>query len=172
MTLRLVFVAPMVALTLAIPAFAAGTHGSSHSGTTAAATGQPGKAEDATRVIEVTMTDNAFSIPSLEVAEGETVRFVIRNEGEFLHEFNIATSDMHGKHQEEMMAMMAASDDMTAASMAGEHDDPNSILLDPGMSSEMIWKFGQAANLEFACNVPGHYQSGMVGPVSVGNGKS
>ena len=29
----------------------------------------------------------------------------------------------------------------------------------------MIFKFTKAAELEFACNVPGHYESGMVGNV-------
>jgi uncharacterized cupredoxin-like copper-binding protein len=46
-----------------------------------------------------------------------------------------------------------------------EHDDPNSVLLEPGMSGEVIWKFTQASDIEFACNVPGHYNSGMIGLV-------
>ena len=44
-----------------------------------------------------------------------------------------------------------------------EHDDPNSILLEPGNSDEIIWKFTEATELEFACNIPGHYNAGMVG---------
>ena len=44
-----------------------------------------------------------------------------------------------------------------------EHDDPNSILLEPGKSDEIIWKFTQATELAFACNVPGQYDAGMVG---------
>ena len=44
-----------------------------------------------------------------------------------------------------------------------EHDDPNSILLEPGKSDEIIWKFTNATEMEFACNVPGHYDAGMVG---------
>jgi uncharacterized cupredoxin-like copper-binding protein len=47
------------------------------------------------------------------------------------------------------------------------HDDPNSILLEPGQSGEVIWKFAASGSLEFACNLPGHYESGMVGKISI-----
>ena len=45
------------------------------------------------------------------------------------------------------------------------HDDPNSVLVEPGAVGELIWTFSSATELEFACNVPGHYQAGMFGPV-------
>jgi len=154
---------PVTILTalFALPAFAAGEGGHSHSAD--AMMGTPGDPADAARTVEVVMTDNAFSVPSLEVKEGETIRFVLRNDGEFLHEFNIATAHMHEEHQEEMMHMMEHSAEMTAASMEADHHDANSILLDPGQTGELTWTFGKAMELEFACNVPGHYQSGMVG---------
>ena len=46
-----------------------------------------------------------------------------------------------------------------------EHNDPNSVLLEPKETAEVIWKFSDDAELEFACNVPGHYASGMMGEV-------
>jgi uncharacterized cupredoxin-like copper-binding protein len=48
-----------------------------------------------------------------------------------------------------------------------KHDDPNSVLLEPGQRQEVIWKFSDNSNIEFACNVPGHYQAGMYGDVKV-----
>lgn len=60
---------------------------------------------------------------------------------------------MHAEHQEEMMIMPMA------------HDDPNSVLVEPGHTAELVWTFPQSAKLEFACKVPGHYESGMVGPI-------
>lgn len=48
-----------------------------------------------------------------------------------------------------------------------EHNDPNSVLIEPGATKELIWTFTKSAGLEFACNVPGHYQSGMVGQFEV-----
>jgi uncharacterized cupredoxin-like copper-binding protein len=47
-----------------------------------------------------------------------------------------------------------------------KHDDPNSVLLEPGESKEIVWTFPEKADVEFACNVPGHYQSGMYGDVN------
>ena len=41
------------------------------------------------------------------------------------------------------------------------------VLLEPGQSGEIIWRFPDLATLEFACNVPGHYQSGMVGRIQL-----
>ena len=48
-----------------------------------------------------------------------------------------------------------------------EHDDPNSVLLEPGKSGEIVWKFSKAGTFEIACNVPGHYDAGMVGELTV-----
>jgi uncharacterized cupredoxin-like copper-binding protein len=45
------------------------------------------------------------------------------------------------------------------------HDDPNAVLVNPGQTEEMVFKFTKATELEFACNIPGHYESGMVGNV-------
>ena len=48
-----------------------------------------------------------------------------------------------------------------------DHKDANSILVEPGKTGELVWTFGEATALEFACNVPGHYEAGMVGKISV-----
>ena len=68
--------------------------------------GAPGKATNATRTINVVMHDNYYEPENISVKEGETVRFLIRNAGEFVHEFNIATGPMHVAHQPEMMMMV------------------------------------------------------------------
>lgn len=51
--------------------------------------------------------------------------------------------------------------------VASEHDNPNSVLVGPGAREELVWTFFEATDLELACNVPGHYQSGMVSKVTV-----
>lgn len=153
----------------------AGVEGHSGTGGKAEAHGTAGKAEDVTTTIEVTMYDNYYEPETIVVTEGETVRFVIKNVGEFVHEFNIATPEMHKAHAPEMMMMMEhgvlepdrinqeAAKAMQASMGHGMHDDPNSVLLEPGQTGEVIWKFPEHAEIEFACNVPGHYDSGMVG---------
>ena len=161
-----------------VAAFAAGSHDGGHG---AAPTGTPGKASAASRTIEVTLHDNYYEPETIEVKAGETVRFRIRNAGEFVHEFNIGTAEMHASHQDEMMMMMehgvlmpdhvdmAAAKAMQASMGHGMHDEPNSVLLEPGKSGEIVWTFPKDADvaIEFACNVPGHYQSGMVGSVAI-----
>ena len=42
------------------------------------------------------------------------------------------------------------------------HSHANSLLLEPNKSGEIIWKFTNSIKLEAACNIPGHYESGMV----------
>lgn len=50
-----------------------------------------------------------------------------------------------------------------ASSAAMGHDDPNAVMVQPGETKELIWRFERAGELQFACNVPGHYESGMIG---------
>ena len=144
--------------------------------------GQPAPAASATRTVQVEMTDIAFSPTSLEVKAGETVRFVLVNKGQLLHEFNLGNAAMHAAHQKEMLDMQQSGmltptgkGGMDHAAMGHgsmdmpgmQHDDPNSVLVEPGKTAELTWTFTRADNLEFACNVPGHYQAGMVGKVKV-----
>lgn len=146
--------------------------------------GQPAAAASATRTVNIEMTDLAFSPKTLEVKAGETVRFVLVNKGQLLHEFNLGDAAMHAEHQKEMLKMQQSGAMTTTGMdhagmdhgamgqgsmpMAGmTHDDPNSVLVEPGKTAELTWTFSGTRDLEFACNVPGHYQAGMVGTLKV-----
>ena len=158
-------------------ALAAGKHSGGHGH--GAKFGEPGKASEITRTVTVMMTDNRYEPEEIDVKMGETIRFVIKNQGEFVHEFNIGTAKMHKDHQAEMMLMVEHGvlepDKINYAQMkmdmgggkTMEHDDPNSALLEPKKFSEIIWKFDTRTKLEFACNIPGHYESGMVGKFKI-----
>lgn len=61
--------------------------------------GQPGTAAEVTRTVEVKMGDIFFASKNINVKPGETVRFVLRNEGSLLHEFNIGNAAAHAAHQ-------------------------------------------------------------------------
>ena len=142
--------------------------------------GQPASADKATRTVEVVMQDMSFSPKSLDVKAGETVHFVLVNKGQLLHEFNLGDAAMHAEHQKQMMQMQSGGM-MSATGMGkmdhsamghGEmggmkHDDPNSVLVEPGKTAELTWTFSKATGLEFACNIPGHYPAGMVGKINV-----
>jgi len=156
-------------------AHAAGSHGHGKN----AATGQPGDPAKASRTIEVQMFDNYYEPESLSIKEGETVRFIVHNKGALVHEFNIATAEMHVAHQPEMMMMVEhgvlkgdridhdAAKAMQASMGHGMHEEPNSVLLEPGKSGEIVWTFPKHAELQFACNVPGHYDAGMQGDIKL-----
>jgi uncharacterized cupredoxin-like copper-binding protein len=136
------------------------------------AVGEKGDPANARRTLRVTMTDNKYEPKSIAVQAGETVRFTVENKGEFVHEFNIGTAEMHKNHQAEMMKMMQSgaleSDHIVHAKMgAMMHDDANAVLLEPGQTGEIIWKFGASGEIQFACNVPGHYDDGMHGRLNV-----
>ncbi|MDR6715204.1 putative cupredoxin-like copper-binding protein [Pseudomonas hunanensis] len=139
--------------------------------------GEPAPAAKATRTVEVVLKDIAFEPSSLQVKAGETVRFVLINQGQLPHEFNLGDKAMHVAHQKEMLAMQGkiftAGDQhegMDHSQMGhGEHahDAGNTVLLQPGKRGELTWTFRTSAPIEFACNVPGHYQAGMVGPLTI-----
>ncbi|TNF79802.1 copper-binding protein [Pseudomonas sp. ICMP22404] len=143
--------------------------------------GQPAPAAKASRTIDVVMGDMTFDQRTLDVKAGETVRFVLINKGQLLHEFNLGDAAMHAEHQQEMLKMQQSGQLMPTGmghgsmyhgsmdhDMAGmNHDDPNSVLVEPGKTAELTWTFSKATRLEFACNIPGHYQAGMKGDLTV-----
>jgi uncharacterized cupredoxin-like copper-binding protein len=166
-----------IALSIGGISFAMASAG--HGTTKEISIGQAGEAAHVSRTIEVNLEDNFFTPEMIEVSKNQTVRFVIKNTGEFVHEFNIGTVAMHASHQKEMMMMVdhgmlevdKINRDMKMDMGEGvmmSHDDPNSVLLEPGETAEIIWQFPESAELEFACNVPGHYESGMMGEITVG----
>lgn len=139
--------------------------------------GEPAPAAKASRTVEVVLKDIAFEPGNLQVKAGETVRFVLINEGNLPHEFNLGDKAMHAQHQKEMIAMQGK---LFTAGMSHEgmghgqmdhgahgHDAGNTVLLQPGQRAELTWTFRQSAPIEFACNVPGHYQAGMVGALTI-----
>jgi uncharacterized cupredoxin-like copper-binding protein len=138
--------------------------------------GQPASAAKASRSVEVVMGDMSFTPKTIDIKAGETVRFVLVNKGQLLHEFNLGDAAMHARHQQQMLQMQQSgmltptgvkAMDHGAMGHDMKHDDPNSVLVEPGKTAELTWTFNKATNLEFACNIPGHYQAGMVGKLTV-----
>ena len=141
--------------------------------------GSKGNESDITRTIKVVMYDNYYEPSSFQINAGETIKFEIENAGELVHEFNIANKMMHMKHQPEMEKMVdneilfADSIDknkmkkMAKIDKSMGHSHSNSVLLEPKQKGNIIWRFDNAVNIEVACNVPGHYQAGMIAKVNI-----
>lgn len=157
MTRLTILTAALVALSA--PLHAAGNHDGGHDGEMAI--GQPGDPSQVDRTVEVSMveTEDAemlFEPRDLSFEAGETVRFVITNTGMLEHEFVLDTTEEIAEHKE----MMERFPEM-------EHDDPNALRLKPGESGEIVWTFADDGTFEYACLIPGHYESGMHGPLVV-----
>lgn len=118
--------------------------------------GGPGKASDVKRVVQVEARNPAFNVKQIQVRAGETIKFVVTNKSTIAHEFAIASSKEHEGHR----AMMRDMPDMV-------HEEPNVVTIKPGETKELIWKFGNDTDLEFACNIPGHAEQGMIGKFRV-----
>ncbi len=139
--------------------------------------GEKGDPSKVDRTINIKMYDNYYEPNSIKVKKGETIKFIVKNLGEMVHEYNIATKEMHLKHQPEMLRLvesgilkidkidMVKMKEMSKKDHSLSHSHSNSVIVEPNDTKEIIWKFTQNTNLEMACNVPGHYQTGMIGKI-------
>ena len=97
-----------------------------------------------------------FSPASVSAKKGETIRFVLKNEGKLKHEMVLGTIEELKEHA----ALMVKFPQM-------EHSDPNQASVEPGKTGELIWQFTKAGTFDFACLQAGHYEAGMKGQVVV-----
>lgn len=102
------------------------------------------------RVIHIDMTDALkFDPPTVQVAAGESVRFVLTNSGTVVHEFQVGPADK------------VAADDVDGVIVV-EKDE-----LDSGSTRAVDYTFVTTGAFAFACHEPGHYEAGMKGVVDI-----
>jgi uncharacterized cupredoxin-like copper-binding protein len=119
--------------------------------------GIAGTAAQVRRTVTVRMTDAMrFEPAHLNVRQGDTLRLVLVNSGQMLHEFVLGTPQELAAHAE----LMKKFPNM-------EHDAPYMAHVPAGQRGEIIWTFNRAGTFQFACLLPGHYEAGMVGTVKV-----
>ena len=158
-------VAFVAAMLLALPAVAL-AHGESSPRKDAAldpskaeqqSFGRAGDPKGAKRTVTITMADTMrYSPATLSVKQGETVHFVVRNDGKLLHEMVLGTPEELAQHAE----LMRKFPDM-------EHDEPHMVHVQPGHTETMVWQFNRPGEFRFACLVPGHFEAGMTGKITV-----
>jgi uncharacterized cupredoxin-like copper-binding protein len=119
-----------------------------------------GRAADATkakRTVRVEMVDQMRFLPAhITVKRGEIVRFVPVNKGQVLHEMVLGTMDELKKHAELMRKHPGM-----------EHDELHMAHVAPGKQGEIGWQFTNTGEFFYGCLIPGHFEAGMVGKVSV-----
>ena len=137
--------------------------------------GEKGDPNKIDRVVSIKMYDNYYEPNVVKIKKGETIKFIIENLGELVHEYNIGTKEMHIKHQPEMQKLIdheiilgdkidrIKMKKMSKMDHSLGHSHANSVMLEPKKTGELIWKFSKDIKLEMACNIPGHYETGMVG---------
>ncbi len=118
---------------------------------------------DTARTVEVEMADNEFSPDQVEVAAGETVRFVFTNEGEATHDAVIGDEAAQMEHEGEMRTAESDGDGMGTMGHGGSEDadDEGAITVEPGSTGELMHTFSAGDEVLIGCHEPGHYDAGM-----------
>jgi uncharacterized cupredoxin-like copper-binding protein len=118
--------------------------------------GTPADPSEADREVEVTATDELrFEPESIEVEKGETVTFVVTNQGTLDHEFVLGDPDF----QEDQAA--------EAGGHGGHNTSSNSVHVPPGETQKLTWTFSQSVEVQYACHVDDHFGAGMLGSIEV-----
>jgi uncharacterized cupredoxin-like copper-binding protein len=120
---------------------------------------------DAGRVVRIDMSDFAFSPASISVTPGERITLSFRNLGSQEHEFMAGSQATPGKGFAHDWLDLAKADGVKG------HDTGHSgvgLRLAPRDAANVtIVVPAQIGEVEFACFVVGHYESGMKGTLIV-----
>lgn len=119
--------------------------------------GIAGDASAARRTITLDMSDNMrFTPERISVKRGETVRLRVANKGQVMHEIVLGTPASLDEHAQMMLKFPTM-----------EHGEPYMAHVSPGKSGDLVWNFNREGSFDFACLIPGHYQAGMRGTITV-----
>lgn len=128
-----------------------------HSGAAVSEAGEPGQLAAVKRTVEITMGDAMRYAPDvLTVRRGETVRLLVSNEGKVMHEIVLGTAAEIEHHR------LAMRGDPAMA-----HGAPQMAHVAPGEQAQLVWRFTRPGTVRYACLLPGHYEAGMAGTISV-----
>jgi uncharacterized cupredoxin-like copper-binding protein len=121
-------------------------------GAAAASRGAAARANAGT--IEITIHYSRFEPADIAVEPGETVRFVIRNTDPIDHEFILGDARAQLIHEEGTEVRHAS--------------EPGEISVLAGETVVTRYTFPDTGELIFGCHLPGHYDFGMRGRVTIG----
>ena len=103
--------------------------------------------------VNVGVRYSKFSISTLHVRTGTTVRFLVRNQDPIHHEFIVGDAQVHARHERGRGAV--------------HPPVPGEVSVGPGEIGETFYQFTQPGRFLFACHLPGHFAYGMSGWVIV-----
>ncbi|MEB5964573.1 cupredoxin family protein [Comamonas testosteroni] len=115
------------------------------------------EAQEVQRSLTIQMTDDMrFSPSHFIVKKGETLRLRVVNQGQLMHEMVLGTKASLGEHAQMMLRHPGM-----------EHAEPFMAHVAPGKAEDLVWNFNRTGEFDFACLIPGHYQAGMTGRLTV-----
>jgi uncharacterized cupredoxin-like copper-binding protein len=119
--------------------------------------GRAGDPAKARRTVQIGMDDQMHFMPGdLKVRKGQTVRFVVSNDGVLMHEMVIGTMKDLKKHAELMKKFPGM-----------DHDEPHMVHVAPGKRGDLTWQFTKTGEFYYACLIPGHLEAGMIAKITV-----
>jgi len=119
--------------------------------------GRAGDPKNIVRTIHVGMDDGMHFTPGdLTFKQGETIRFVVRNDGKIMHEMVIGTLKALKEHAELMRKFPGM-----------EHDEAYMAHVAPGKQEQIVWQFTKPGEFHYACLIPGHLEAGMIAKIHV-----
>ena len=158
-------------------------------------TGHGALPAEATRTVEIRMTDDLrFNPGQVAVRPGEVVTFHVINAGTQTHEFTLGDENAQELHDYQMVAMEMSGSAMPGMDAGGMGSmpmgkDPThekylaavqkdidrldrlaganaSVHVLPGQSGDVTWAFTGPKAPEFGCHIPGHWKGGMQGAIA------
>ncbi|WP_090043725.1 plastocyanin/azurin family copper-binding protein [Limnohabitans sp. 2KL-27] len=129
-------------------------------------------AQVVSRSITVNMDDQMRFTPSqIDVQAGETIRFVVRNTGQTTHEMVLGSEEdirVHAAAMKQASAAGPAPHEGQSHAPGHDHGTGIAISVAAGQIGELVVTFPKAMTLQMACLIPGHYEAGMRGTITVG----
>lgn len=139
----------------------------------AAAHDHPGMQK--TRVVRITLGEFYFAPNVITLKSGQMVTFVLVNKGKLGHEFMLGRGPfrhedgmIHGYKYDFFRAMNLSFSGSKGAAFAIE-DTGTEVALEPGASARLTFMVAadRTGTWQFGCFVPGHYQAGQKGTLTV-----
>jgi uncharacterized cupredoxin-like copper-binding protein len=103
--------------------------------------------------VEVELRHSRFRPARLQVVEGTTVRFVVRNSDPIDHELIVGPPDVHRRHER--------------GTEPYHPPKPGEVSVAAGSTAETTYEFSQPGTVEMACHLPRHLAYGMRGEIEV-----
>jgi uncharacterized cupredoxin-like copper-binding protein len=105
------------------------------------------------RTVEITIRHSGFDPSSLSFPAGTSVRFVIRNTDPIDHEFILGDQEVQDRHE--------------TGTEPHHGEIPGEVSIPAGQTAITTYRFSESGMLLFGCHLPGHWDYGMRGLVTV-----